>query len=386
MRIVAIREKTVTLGSAMRNAQIAFGGMTASAVAVITDRIVGGRPLVGLAFDSIGRYGHGGLLRERFIPRLLAADPSAYCDPDGGAPDPRRALDVTMANEKGGGHGERSGAVGLLDCALWDLAAKAEGLPLYALLARRFGDGRPRPVPVYGSGGHYADGGTAALAAELESYRARGFDRFKIKIGGAPLAEDLARIEAALGVAGSGDRLAVDANGIWDRATAGTWLAALAPYGLAWVEEPAAPLAFDDLAAAAAGYGQPLATGENLFSADETALLLRHGALRPDRDWLQMDISFCYGISGYLGILDVMAAAGWARTRAAPHAGHLLALHAAVGLGLGGHEAAPDAALAYGGFADGTVLEGGCAMPGDAPGIGIEAKANLYSLFADLMG
>ena len=225
MKIVEIRETTVTLGAAMRNAQIAFDAMTASAVAVITDRIVGGRPLVGLAFDSIGRYGHGGLLRERFIPRLLKADPSAYSDPGDGTLDPRRALGVTMANEKGGGHGERSGAAGLLDCALWDLAAKAEGVPLYALLSRRFGDGAPRPVPVYGSGGHYAAGGTAALAAELESYRGRGFDRFKIKIGGAPLADGLARIEAALGVAGAGGRLAVDANGIWDPATAGGRLA-----------------------------------------------------------------------------------------------------------------------------------------------------------------
>lgn len=370
----------------MRNAQIAFDKMTASAVAVITDAVVDGRPVVGLAFDSIGRYGHGALMKERFAPRLLAADPESYHDPATGLVDPPRALRIMMANEKAGGDGERAGAVGLLDCALWDAAAKAAGLPLYRVLADRYGKGDTGPVPVYGSGGHYRPGGPQALADELRRYADLGFTRFKIKIAGAPLAEDLARIEAALGVAGDGSNLAVDANGVWDRAAAMEALPALAPYELAWVEEPAGPLALADLEAAAAVYAGPLATGENLFSADETALLLRYGGLRPDRDWLQMDVSFSYGVSGYLEILETMAAQGWSRERAAPHAGHLLALHTVVGLGLGGHEAAPDPSLVFGGFAGDATIADGCAMPGQSPGIGIEAKDNLYALFSDLIG
>lgn len=384
MKIVDIRERTVTLGAAMRNAQIAFDAMTASAVAVVTDTVIDGRPLVGLAFDSIGRYGHGGLMRERFIPRLLAAAPEEYCDPGDGIVDPARAFAVMMRNEKAGGHGERSAAVGLLDCAMWDLRSKAHGLPLCDVLANLRG-AKPQPVPVYGSGGHYAEGGIAALTDELKSYRDFGFERFKIKIGGAPLDQDLARIEAAIEIAGSGDRLAVDANGIWTRSSATRYLQALAPYGLAWVEEPAAPLAFDDLYAATTHYDGPLATGENLFSADETRLLLRHGGLRADRDWLQMDVSYSYGVTGYLEILGVMDSFGWARSRAAPHAGHLLSLHVASGLGLGGHEAAPDTRVAYGGFADDTIFEDGLASPGRTPGIGIEAKPNLHAVFEELL-
>src|SRR5687768_9769524 len=108
MKIVAVRETTVALSAPMRNADINFDTMTASAVAVVSDKIVGGRPLMGLGFDSIGRYAHGGLLRERFIPRLLAADPADYAAAQGDLIDPVRASAVMMRNEKAGGHGERS--------------------------------------------------------------------------------------------------------------------------------------------------------------------------------------------------------------------------------------------------------------------------------------
>lgn len=385
MRITEIRERTIPLGSGMRNAGIRFDAMTASAIAVHTDETVAGKQLIGLAFDSIGRYGHGALLKERFAPRLLAADPDFYADPATGLIDPERAFVAMMVNEKGGGHGERAGAVGLLDCALWDLRAKAEGRPLHTLLAERVGNGSPQPAPVYGSGGHYGDAGVSGLVRELEGYRSLGFDRFKIKIGGAPLADDLARIEAALAVAGDGRRLAVDANAVWDTDEAARWIGALAPYDLAWVEEPVPPLDFAGLAAVSRGSAVPLATGENLFSAEETDLLLGFGGLDPARDWLQMDVSLSYGPSGYLAILETVRRHGWAWGRVLPHAGHLLALHAVVGFGLGGHEAAPSPELAYGGFAEDTVFEDGHAIPGNSPGTGIEAKPNLYRLFSGLV-
>ena len=129
--------------------------MTASVIAVHTDASKNGKPLVGLAFDSIGRYGHGGLLRERFIPRLLAADPDDYADGNGGI-DPHRAWAVLMKDEKPAGHGERCGAVGLIDAALWDLAAKAADEPLWSLLAKRHGNANANAkIAIYASGGHY---------------------------------------------------------------------------------------------------------------------------------------------------------------------------------------------------------------------------------------
>ena len=128
MRITAIHERNVPIAAPMRNAAIGFDEMTASAVAIETDVIRGGRPVIGYGFSSIGRYAHGGLLRERFAPRLLAAAPADYRDEARDNLDPERAWPLLMRHEKPGGHGERSGAVGVLDMALWDIVAKLDAL------------------------------------------------------------------------------------------------------------------------------------------------------------------------------------------------------------------------------------------------------------------
>ena len=95
--------------------------MTASAVAVQVETKNG--RFTGLGFSSSGRYGHGGLLRERFIPRLRAAQDQELLDVNGTF-DPEKAWAVLMKDEKDGGHGERSGAVGVLEMALWDAFGK----------------------------------------------------------------------------------------------------------------------------------------------------------------------------------------------------------------------------------------------------------------------
>ncbi|MGH7004965.1 MAG: enolase C-terminal domain-like protein [Alphaproteobacteria bacterium] len=387
MKITAIREAMIPLSAPMRNADISFDAMTASAVVVVTDKIVDGRPLMGLGFDSIGRYGHGGLLRERFIPRLLAANPEDYAGA-GDSVDPLRAWDVMMRNEKAGGHGERAGAVGVLDAALWDLAAKAEGKPVWRLLAERFNSGTvPARVPVYGSGGHYREGDEAALLrGELQDYRERGYRNFKIKVGADSVDRDRRRIEAALAVAGSGAALAVDGNGAAERELALARLEALAPYELAWFEEPCECLDYALLNEISAADLMPLATGENNFSAADTRNLLRYGGMKPGRDFLQMDISLSYGVPEYLRIIGLLEAAGWSRTRLMPHAGHIFSFHVVAGLGLGRHEAAPDEALLFGGYPDGVVVEDGAVRPWDAPGTGFERKPNLHRVFAPLIG
>jgi L-alanine-DL-glutamate epimerase-like enolase superfamily enzyme len=386
MRITEIREKTVPLASPMRNARIGFGAMTASALVVVTDVVRRGRPVVGLAFDSVGRYGHGGLLRERFLPRLLAADPKDYLDAEGG-PDPFKVAALAMRDEKPGGHGERPGAVGLIDAAIWDLAAKLEGKPLWRLLAERFGNpDATGPIPVYASGGHYRDGDDRALLRdELRRYRDLGYRRVKIKCGGLPLTQDLARIEAAIGVLGSGSDLAVDCNGTMSKDDALALFAALEEWNVAWIEEPVDPLDYALHAELARRSPLPLATGENLFSAADTLNLLRHGGLRPDRDLLQMDISLSYGIVEYLRMLDHMAFHGWSRAQCYPHAGHLLALNVVAGLGLGCHEASPDPDSVLGGFPEGVLVADGKVGRPEAPGLGVEAKPSLYAVFADLL-
>jgi D(-)-tartrate dehydratase len=386
MRIVAVKEQTVRLAASVRSASISFERMTASVLAVHTDVRKNGKPLIGLAFDSIGRYDHGGLLRDRFIPRLLAADPKIYADDRGGI-DPHKAWAVLMTNEKPGGHGERCGAVGLIDAALWDLAAKQTDEPLWTLLARRHNDGRvDATIEVYASGGHYRPShDVASLCDDIRRAVAQGHRRFKIKIGGAELPADLQRIEAVLAILEPGSSLAVDGNGAFDRATAMRYVDALAAYPLAWLEEPAPPLDFELHREVAGRSSLPLATGENLFSADDARNLLRYGGLRPDRDVLQFDISASYGIVEYLKILDSLAEHGWRRDRCAPHAGHLLAMNAVGGLGLGLAETAMDAGTLFGKITAGILVADGRARLPDAPGAGFEAAPVFHELFGDLL-
>ena len=383
MRIVAVRERTIELSSAMRNSSISFDGMTASVIAVHTDAIRNGKPLIGLAFNSIGRYGHGGLLRERFIPRLLAADPKDYADKDGGI-DPHRAWTVLMKDEKPGGHGERSGAVGLIDAALWDLAAKAAAEPLWSLLAKRHGNANAGArIAIYASGGHYRPANDIeALCDDVRRAIGQGHRRFKIKIGGASLAADIKRIEAVFGVLERGMSLAVDGSGTFGRDKTIQYLDALKSYPLAWIEEPVHPLDFDLHREIAAQSSFALATGENLFSRDDARNLLRYAGLRKDRDILQFDISLSYGIVEYLRILDDLGEHGWRRERCAPHAGHLLAMNAVAGLGLGLAEVAMDTGALFGKLTAGVPVSDGIATLPSEPGAGFERT----SVFSDVFG
>ncbi|WP_029031338.1 mandelate racemase/muconate lactonizing enzyme family protein [Salinarimonas rosea] len=386
MKITAIRDIVAPIKSQIANAYIDFSLMTASVVAIETDLVVEGRRVVGYGFNSNGRYAPQGLLRERFIPRLLEAAPDAYQGADGFL-DPSKAWDLMMKNEKPGGHGERSVAVGVLDMALWDALAKAHRVPLWRLLADRYNGGRADETAwVYAAGGYYHPGkGLDALRDEMRSYLDRGYSTVKMKVGLVPLEDDLARIEAVLDVlGGDGSRLCVDVNGRFGLEEAIRFGHAVAPYGLRWYEEPLDPLDYLEHAALATLYAPTLATGENLFSHQDARNLIRHGGLRPDRDILQFDPALSYGLVEYLRTLDVLSAHGWLRRRCVPHGGHQFALNIAVGLGLGGNESYPDVFAPFGGFADGTpVRDSRIAMP-DVPGVGFEAKSALWEVMRPL--
>jgi len=409
MKIVAIHEATLPIGSAMRNASIAFDQMTASALVIRTDQSIGGQALVGLAFDSIGRYGKGGLLRERFIPRLMAAAPSDLLDEHGHI-DPARCVAVLMHGEKQGGHGERPGAVGLLDAALWDLRAKQQGLPLWQCLRDTRGHmgtstaapssattnetarvlttaaatSAPPRIATYASCGHFTDNpDPQALRDEVAQCLAWGYTTVKIKLSGRDAKLDAQRIASALSAGLPASHLAVDLNGQWQADDTGV-LAVLAEHPLAWVEEPTPALDYAALAAFCQSHSGPVATGENLFSSDDVTNLLRYGGMRPHQDRLQMDISLSYGVGEYRRMIDRAESMGWSRQAFWPHAGHLFAAHVVAGLGLGSHESAPDAARLYGGFWDGVpVADGHISLP-THPGVGFEHKANIMSVFDQL--
>ena len=410
MKITAIHEATLPIGSAMRNASIAFDQMTASALVIRTDESIGGEALVGLAFDSIGRYGKGGLLRERFIPRLLAAAPSDLLDEHGHI-DPALCVAVLMRGEKQGGHGERPGAVGLLDAALWDLRAKQMGLPLWQCLRHSVdpnasstttapvtttanetarvhttaaATSAPPRIATYASCGHFTDNpNPQALRDEVAQCLAWGYTTVKIKLSGRDAKLDAQRIASALSAGLPASHLAVDLNGQWQGGDT-DGLAVLAEHRLAWVEEPTPALDYAALAAFCQGHSGPVATGENLFSLDDATNLWRYGGLRPNQDRLQMDISLSYGVGEYRAMLERAQAMGWSPQAFWPHAGHLFAAHVVAAFGLGSQESAPDPSRLYGGFWDGVpVVDGHLHVPAH-PGVGFEHKANLMAAFDQL--
>jgi D(-)-tartrate dehydratase len=305
---------------------------------------------------------------------------------DGANLDPHRIWAVMMSGEKPGGHGERSVGVGTVDMAVWDAVAKIEEKPLYRLLADRYRGGQAdETVFVYAAGGYYQPGkDLSALQDEMRGYLDMGYSVVKMKIGGDSLAEDLRRIEAVIAVTGAGNKLAVDANGRFDLATAMEYAKALEPYDLFWYEEAGDPLDFALQAELANHYQRPMATGENLFSMQDARNLIRYGGMRSDRDWLQFDCALSYGLVEYLRTLEMLAEHGWSARRVIPHGGHQMSLNMAAGLGLGGNESYPGIFQPFGGFADGIeIVDGYVALP-QIPGIGFEAKAELIALMRTL--
>lgn len=388
MRITGILEQPVRLRGGVANALVDFSTHTVSLVAVVSDVIRGGKPVVGVAFDSIGRFAQSGILRDRMIPRVLSAPAQALLS-DSGRLDPARVLACAITDEKPGGHGDRAAAAAALELACWDLNAKLDDEPAHVTVARHFARAPDRhSVPVYAAGGYYypgqAGGHLDALRAEMRGYLDDGYTAVKMKVGGASEADDLARVEAVIDVLGAGDRVAVDANGRFDGTTAVRWAQALNPYGLRWFEEPGNPLDFEVNRQVAAHYDGVLATGENLFSVPDVTNLIRYGGMRPGRDIFQMDAGLSYGLTEYARMLQVLESHGFDRREAFPHGGHLINLHIAVGLGLGGCEAYPGVFQPFGGYSPGCVVSQGRISPTDAPGFGLEQKPGLAELIADV--
>ena len=387
MRITEIREISVPLRSTLRNSVFDFSEMTTSVVAVTTDVIRGGKPIIGYSFNSTGRYACGEQMRSRLIPRILDADPDSLLDEAGNNLDPAKILARMMMREKPGGHTERSVPIGTIEVAVWDAVAKIADKPLHVVLAEKFNDGVVQAkIPCYVGGGWYAPcKGISELQAEIQSRMDEGYTIMKVKVGGAPLSEDLARLEAAIDIVGSAGNLAVDANAAWNRDSALLYAKALAPYGLRWMEEPTDPLDYALLEELTGFYEAPIATGENLFSTQDINNLLRFGGLRSDRDIVQIDVPQSYGITQFSRTLKLMQERGWGRHSVFPHGGNQMTLAIVAGFGLGGCEAYPGVFGAFAGFADDSKVEGGMIALSDRPGIGFEGQKELFAVMQSMV-
>ena len=388
MRITSVHEQSVNLQGDIANAVVDFSSHTVSLVAIASDQIRDGKPVTGIAFNSIGRFAQSGILRERMIPRLLEVVPETLLNADQSGFSPAAVARTAMTNEKPGGHGDRAGAVAALELATWDLNAKLADEPAYTHIARTLNlTPRQTGAPVYAAGGYYyPNDSISRLRDEISRYRDLGYQAYKIKIGGATLTEDLQRIETVIDIAGQASAVAVDANGRFDLQTAQTYGAALAEYGLRWYEEPGDPLDYTLMADLAQTYAGTIATGENLFSAMDTNNLTRFAGLRANQDILQMDPGLAYGLTEYLQILQVATSAGFDKSQCIPHGGHLVNLHIVTALGLGGCEAYPGVFQPFGGYAPQCDIADGRVRPSDAAGFGLEQKPELAPIIQTLLG
>ena len=386
MKIIEIQEKTVPISSEIQNAYINFKKMDCSVVAIKTDVKKDGKFITGYGFHSNGRYAVSELLTKRFIPRLKESKEEDVLNNEGDNFSPEKIWKILMKNEKPGGHGERSTAVGAIDMAIWDIVSKIENLPLYEYLAKKYGDGTfKNKIFVYAAGGYYYPGkDIQMLQDEMKSYMDLGFTTVKMKIGGASLSDDLKRIESVLKLVGDGKNLCVDANGRFDLKTAIEYGKALEPLNLKWYEEAGDPLDFDLNSELSKNYKNSLATGENLFSMQDSRNLIRYGGMRKNIDWLQFDCSLSYGLVEYLRTLKMLKDNNWSSTRVIPHGGHQISCNIAAGLNLGGNEIYPSLFQPFGGFPDSsTVMDSYVTFP-KFIGMGYENKKKLIDLLSKL--
>lgn len=202
--------------------------------------------------------------------------------------------------------GRRGGllrALSAVEIALWDAVGRAAGLPVRRLLG-----GHRHEIPAYASGGYYHDGDPLDnVSSELARYGSDGFTRFKIKVGGAPLDVDVARVRTARETIGDGGQLALDANNAWRSSDEALRAAnAFAPYDIWWLEEPLMPDDVHGHAELARRAPMAIATGEIEATRWGFAELLRSDACQI----AQPDACVAGGIGEWLKIANTAASFG----------------------------------------------------------------------------
>ncbi|MEV6130564.1 mandelate racemase/muconate lactonizing enzyme family protein [Streptomyces violaceusniger] len=214
-------------------------------------------------------------------------------------------------------------ALGMVDIALWDLAAQRADVPLWRLLG-----GAADPVEAYNTDAGWLNAPVDELIRGLTGLLDQGWRRVKIKVGMPDWREDAARVRAVRSALGDDVTLMCDANQRWDLSTANRIMPVLEEARMDWVEEP---LHADDLnghVAVQRSTSLDIAAGESIYSYQQFNSFIAHDAIRV----VQPDATRLGGVTEWLQVTRVAAARG---LRVAPHAGDMMQLHQhLVGVGL----------------------------------------------------
>jgi L-alanine-DL-glutamate epimerase-like enolase superfamily enzyme len=278
MKVVDVRFVHYALGPyerPFRNAVTAFRARRLALVEVHTDD-----GLVGIAPTL-----SNGRLLDLLTPQIVGEDP---------LDSSRLWHKMFIGWRKPVARGEMIAAIGSIDNALWDLRGKILGQPVYRLLG-----GHRSRVPVYASGGYYADGKDLdELAGEMAGFVADGYRSVKMKVGGVPFAEDVRRVETVREAIGPDIGLMIDANGAWKQTEAIRFVRAVEHCDLTWVEEPLWPDDLDGSAAIRQALDVPVAAGELEFTRWGFRELIDRRAV----DIVQADPETAGGLSEWIRI------------------------------------------------------------------------------------
>jgi len=250
------------------------------------------------------------MVAENYAPLLVGQDPLL-----------RKELvrRMFLSNHFVGRVGAARVGIAAVEFALWDLACKAVGLPLW----RYLGPCRER-VKAYSTDGGWLSWSQDELVADAQRLVARGFDAVKIKLGRPDPREDLARVAAVRAAIGPRVRLMTDVNCAWTLSTARQWGAKLEDFDVAWLEEPMMPEDVKAHAELARAIHVPVAVGETLFTKYSFRDYLEAGAA----SIVQPDATKLLGIDEWL---EVAALASAYNAPVIPHTNVQQKLHVQLG-------------------------------------------------------
>ena len=278
---------------------VASAGARVAALDYVLVRLAAGGGLEGLGYACLYAAAptggaHGGALR------VLAGDLAPLVEGE----DVRlrgRAWRALWRASAALGHGDLAlAAVSAYDLALWDLAGKAAGLPVWQLL----GAARDR-LPVYYSG-LFLGATEAELVAEAAPLAGQGYLAAKMRVGRPTPEEDAARVAAVREALGPGVRLLADCSRSLDAGRAIRLGRRLEALGVGWLEEPVPPEDLAGAARVAAALDLPVAAGESCRTPGAVRTLLEHGAA----DVVMLDVQRLGGLTGWLQAAALVAAHG----------------------------------------------------------------------------